>query len=582
VTGPAVVIDLDAIVGNARTVTGWARAHGAEVFGVTKATHGLPSVARALLRGGCTGLGESRIENVRRLRHGGIDAPVLMLRIPSAHEAHDVVELCDLSLNSERATLRALAHAAVEAGRAHGVIVMLELGDRREGVPDEELLPLCAYVQQTPGLELAGVGANFMCASGVLPTAEKLEHLVQRARDVEAALGVRLRWVSGGNSANLPLLLSGASPRGVNQLRVGAGILRGEDVLTGGTLPELRDDAFTLEGELVEIKTKPSLPDGETGPDAFGRRQRFEDRGDRVRGIVNVGRVDLAPEGLSALDAEVEVITASSDHLIVDLTRARRFAVGDTLRFALDYGALVQAMHSPYLEKRIASRDRVFERPKGVRVLAPPALLERPETAAFLEQLRTLGLQATAGGEPSAGELPLLVTRRREEALERITERQGEPELGVLWLDARPGGIETGGQPESTALVGLQEATAAESAAIHERHIAAYTMEDVDLLGIRETLRRALHRVLATTEGFVLVLNASVGRGMSEDPLEAGLSYRECSTAMERVAATGYLRRIALTGFDGDSPGEPLRAAYGYLLSALGKRILSPEGPRGS
>ena len=99
-------------------------------------------------------------------------------------------------------------------------------------------------------------------------------------------------------------------------------------------------------------------------------------------------------------------------------------------------------------------------------------------------------------------------------------------------------------------------------------------MEDVDLVGIREAMRQALHRVTALTDGFVMVLDASVGRGMEPDDLEAGLSYRECSTAMELVAASGGLKAIALTGFDADARPGPLRAAYGYLSSALGKRIL--------
>jgi hypothetical protein len=90
-------------------------------------------------------------------------------------------------------------------------------------------------------------------------------------------------------------------------------------------------------------------------------------------------------------------------------------------------------------------------------------------------------------------------------------------------------------------------------------------------------MRRALQRVTATTDGFVLVLDASVGRGMEPDDLEAGLSYRECSTAMELVAASGGLKAVALTGFDADARPAALKAAYGYLLSALGKRILRRE-----
>jgi predicted amino acid racemase len=571
---PTIAIDLEAIADNTREIVRRCAAAGVGVFGVTKATGGLPLVGRAMLRGGVQGLGESRIGNVRRLRRGGISCPIMMLRIPSVTEAPDVVRLCDVSLNSERTVLRALSAAAEEQGRVHEVIVMLEMGDRREGATAEELLPLCELALAAPGLRLAGLGANFMCASGVLPTIPTLEALAARVEEVEARLGVRLDVVSGGNSANLPLMEKAAMPARINQLRIGAGILRGENSITGDTLPWLRGDAFTLEAEIVEIKTKHSLPEGETGRDAFGNVQTFVDRGERVRGIVNLGRVDIRPEGLTARDADVEITTASSDHLIVDLTGAKRFAVGDAIGFDMDYGALVQAFLSPYVEKHLAGREKVAPQPRRLRLIAPEALAVRPETAEFLAEVAELGLEAVAGGAPETGDLPLWITAGRAETWERITTGVSDrTELGLLWLDSEPGPA-AAAEPESLALVGLRTATREQSEMIRRRDVLALTMEDVDLIGIREAMRRALRRVTATTDGFVLVLDASVGRGMEPDDLEAGLSYRECSTAMELVALSGALRAIALTGFDADARPAALKAAYAYLLSTLGKRIL--------
>jgi len=572
--GPRLSIDLDAISANAAAIVQRCAAAGVRVIGVTKATGGAPQVARAMLRGGVTGLGESRLDNVRRLRRGGITAPVTMLRIPSISEAPDVVRLCDVSLNSERRVLEALGLAAVEQGRVHDVILMLEMGDRREGASPAELLALCEIAMASPGLRLAGLGANFMCASGVLPTHAKLEALCAEVEAVESRFGIALDVVSGGNSANLPLLEQGAFPPRINEIRVGFSILRGENAITGEPLPWLRGDAFTLEAELVEMKTKPSLPEGETGFDAFGNRPRFEDRGDRVRGIVNLGRVDIRLEGLAARDPDVEITTASSDHLIVDLTAAKRFAVGDSVAFDLDYGALVQAFLSPYVEKRLAGRDAELARPARVRVLADPALVAREETQGFLAAIRDLGFEVATGGAIGDGDLPLWMPPDRGPTWERITtDLPDRAELGLLWLDSEPGPA-TEAHPDTLALVGLRAATRAQSEVIRANAILALTMEDIDLIGVREAMRRALHRVTAMTEGFVLVLDASVGRGMEPDEMEAGLSYRECSTAMELVAQNGGLRGVAMTGFDPDAKGSALKAAYGYLLSALGKRIL--------
>lgn len=573
--GPAVAVDVAAITENARTAVARCRQAGVSVFGVVKGAHGAPLVARAMLAGGVAGLADSRLDNVRRLRASGITAPVMMLRIPSVGEATDVVSLCDISLNSERATLEALSQAAVEQGLVHEVVVMLEMGDRREGVACEDLVPLCAHALGLPGLNLAGIGANFMCASGVLPTAEKLAQLARHAGEVEDCFGIGLKYVSGGNSATLALMQETPLPPGINQLRVGAAILRGENPLTGGTLPGLRSDTFTLEADLVEIKTKHSMPEGETGADAFGNRLSFVDRGERLRGIVNLGRIDIRPEGLTARDPGIEVVTASSDHLIVDLTESRRHAVGDRLQFDMDYGALVQAMLSPYVTKRLVRDDAALLRPARLRILAAEAILAHAETEGFCNAAAGLGLEAVCGGAVSGADLPVWLFSGDGDINACIASLGTAAGVGLLRIAADPGAIEDVPRPETTALVGLLRATGAQSAFIRERAILAMTMEDVDFLGIREVMRRALARVGEATDGFMLVLDATGGRGMGADPLEAGLNYRECQSAMERIAASQGLRGIVLTGLGEAPAAATLAAAYGYMLSALGKRILA-------
>ena len=64
----------------------------------------------------------------------------MMLRIPPVSDADAVVQLTDISLNSELGTLRALSAAAERVGRVHDVILMVELGDLREGMSPAELL----------------------------------------------------------------------------------------------------------------------------------------------------------------------------------------------------------------------------------------------------------------------------------------------------------------------------------------------------------------------------------------------------------------------------------------------------------
>ncbi len=129
-----IVADLDKITANARATVDQCARHGVSVAAVTKCVCGEPEIVRAILAGGVREIGESRIDNVRRIRDAGIDCDVLLLRLPALSQADDVVALTTSSLNSEPRALRALSAAAVRQGKTHEVLVIVEWGDRREGV----------------------------------------------------------------------------------------------------------------------------------------------------------------------------------------------------------------------------------------------------------------------------------------------------------------------------------------------------------------------------------------------------------------------------------------------------------------
>jgi len=353
VAHPYLTIDLDKVEHNARVVVDLCREHGIEVTGVTKGTCGSPAVARAMLRGGVSSIGESRLENVLRLREAGISAPVMMLRLPPVSAVDEVVAAVDLSLNSELSVLRGLGQAARRAGRRHPVIVMVDLGDLREGVWPDDLITFVREALEIDGIALVGLGANLTCYGGVVPTVQNMGRLVAYAEAIEQRFGVRLPWVSGGNSSALPLVAEGAMPARVNHLRIGEAILLGRETQHRRPWPGTHQDAFLLHAEVIECKRKPSVPIGERVPDAFGETPGFPERGSVLRALVNVGREDVELPGLVPLDPHLEVIGASSDYLVVDATAAAgAISVGDELVFSLGYGGLLAAMDSEYVEKR--------------------------------------------------------------------------------------------------------------------------------------------------------------------------------------------------------------------------------------
>jgi predicted amino acid racemase len=350
---PWVSVDLAKVEQNARAIVRLCAEHGISVTGVTKGTCGSPTVARAMLRGGVDSLGESRLENVARLRAAGLGGPVLLLRVPALSRVEEVVQAVDLSLESEPAVLEALAEAARRRGSVHPVILMVDLGDLREGVWPDDLVSFARTAAQLEGLRVSGLGTNLTCYGGVVPTRAHMERFVGLAEEVEKALGHPLAWLSGGSSSALPLIAAGSMPGRINHVRIGEAILLGRETVQHAPWPGTAQDAFLLHAEVVERKRKPSVPEGPRTADAFGRYRDFVDRGLRDRVLLDVGREDVDVAGLTPLDPGVEVVGASSDYLVVDVTEARSDTrVGSEMVFALSYGALLAAMDSDYVDKR--------------------------------------------------------------------------------------------------------------------------------------------------------------------------------------------------------------------------------------
>lgn len=341
--------DLAKIAANTRDVV---RAlDGVEVVGVTKCTCGAPEVGRAMLAGGAVALGESRHANAERHRAAGITAPIWLLRTPPPELAVDTVRLFDLSLASEIETCAALDAAAAGLGRRHEVLAMVDLGDLREGVLPADVPAFVDALEALENVDLAGIGVNLTCYGAIMPDERNMSELVGLARAVEQRVARRL-MVGGGNSGSIGMIVSGRMPPGVTVLRVGETILHGVDTLDREPILGLHTDVFELTAPVVECKLKPSMPRGTVAQDAYGNRPSFIDRGERRRAILALGRQDVMPEFLTPLDAGVEILGASSDHLICDVHEmGAPPRVGGDLRFRPNYAATVQLFTSPYVRK---------------------------------------------------------------------------------------------------------------------------------------------------------------------------------------------------------------------------------------
>jgi predicted amino acid racemase len=220
----------------------------------------------------------------------------------------------------------------------------------REGMPVEKIREI-EKLKNLKHSSLEGVGVNLACFGGVIPTREKMEKLLDIKNTVEKILDKKIKIISGGNSSSLPLLIENNMPEGVNMLRIGETIMLGTNVIDRSAFPETFQDTFVFEAEIIELYDKPSVPDGKIGQDAFGNVPMFEDKGIMKRAIIACGRQDIDPEGLIPL-GNYEVLGASSDHVIVDVTNYKYdLRIGDTLKFIPNYSALLRAYTSSYVKK---------------------------------------------------------------------------------------------------------------------------------------------------------------------------------------------------------------------------------------
>jgi len=347
---PRLVVNAKAIEENARRVVQKCSAAGISVSGVTKGMCAHPDIVRAMVAGGCSELADSRVGNLAALKAMNTGLPLLLLRIPMLSELPLVVSRADCSLVSTAETVDGLEKTCAASGLVHEVIIMVDLGDLREGVWMDDTGRIAEALTRSRRVRCRGVGVNFGCYGGTLPTREKLLQLTDIGKELERELCYPLSVFSGGSTSSLLLLERGEIPPGINNLRIGEGILLGEDVTSMRSIPWLIRRTMWLEAELVEVRKKPSVPVGPVGADAFGGRPVFEDRGPRTRAIAAVGRQDVRVEGLVPELEGVSILGASSDHLILDVEdSASSLAQGDKLKFFPDYGAMLALATSPYV-----------------------------------------------------------------------------------------------------------------------------------------------------------------------------------------------------------------------------------------
>ena len=351
---PRIEISLSQIRENTKKLSELYMQKGISLMGVTKAVLGEPSIAKAMIQGGVKFIADSRIENIQKMKSAGISIQFVLLRTPLS-QAESIVKNADISLNTEIETLKKLSYHAKGQNKIHQVIIMVELGDLREGILPCDLPQLVRKTLSLPHIKIIGIGCNLACYGGIKPDDKNMRELSELVDLIEKEFQIDLEIISGGNSANFEWFKSSQDVGRVNNLRLGESILLGCETVGRKVIPGLHTGAFQLIAEVIESKRKTSVPLGEICQDAFGNVPGFLDRGDHQRVIIALGRQDVQVSNLKS-NNKLKMIGSSSDHIILD-GENHNLEVGDEIRFSLDYSGLLATMTSPFVIKQFTDSN---------------------------------------------------------------------------------------------------------------------------------------------------------------------------------------------------------------------------------
>lgn len=326
---------------------------------VTKLLCGNPKYLKEVLSLGPVEVHDSRISNLKTLKEMDPDVQTVYIKPPAKRSIEAIVKYADASFNTEFYTIKLLSEEAVKQGKTHRIIIMIELGDLREGVMGEAFVDFYRKVFRLPGIKVTGIGSNLNCLHGVMPSQDKFIQLSLYKELIKAYFNVDIPWITGGTSVVLSMLYRNQLPKGVNHFRIGETLFFGANIEENTTFEGMYDDVLKLRAEIIELTEKPMVPVGELAENPSGEMLEIDVSlygKTSLRAIIDIGLLDIAPDFLIPKDEHIKVVGASSDMLVLDFGHTeKQYNVGDLVDFKLKYMGALGIMNSNYIEKRIVN-----------------------------------------------------------------------------------------------------------------------------------------------------------------------------------------------------------------------------------
>ncbi len=351
-------IHSDRVIGNIKKLNDFLIPKGYEWTLVTKVLNGYKPALEKILNHPeikrLHSVGDSRISNLKVIKELKPDIVTIYIKPPAVGQAKNVVKYADISLNTSYEAIKEINAEAKKQGKIHRVIVMVEMGELREGVVRDNVLKFYEKVFRMKNIEIIGIGTNLGCMYGVEPTYDKLIQLSLYEQLIESKFGVNLKVVSSGSSITLPLVSMKKLPEGVNHFRIGEAAFLGVSPYDNKKFRNLSTNAFTFSADIVELEKKEVVPDGKIGDAAIGETSDFEslDYDESYRAIVDFGELDVDYNNLSLKDNSVNFLGTTSDMTVYDLgEKSGKYKVGDKIHYNPNYMAVARLTNSKYMTK---------------------------------------------------------------------------------------------------------------------------------------------------------------------------------------------------------------------------------------
>ncbi|MCD4828015.1 MAG: alanine racemase [Candidatus Cloacimonetes bacterium] len=307
-------------------------------------------------------IGDSRLSNLRIIKRIAPDIITMYIKPTAIKNVKSVIRYADISFNTSLMAILALNDEARRKNKIHRIIIMIELGELREGILRENIIEFYSSIFNLSNIEVIGLGTNLGCMYGIEPTYDKLIQLVLYKQLLETKFNRELKIITGGSSISLPLISKHKIPTSVNHFRIGEAAFMGTSPFNAKRFRKLSTSAFEFKANIIELEEKEREPDGLIGEGSVGHidSATIEGKGRKsFRAIVDFGILDVDPKELTPKDSNIGFIGTTSDMTVYDigpnLTKSQKlkYKVGKQISFTPSYMAVARLMNSKFIEKHV-------------------------------------------------------------------------------------------------------------------------------------------------------------------------------------------------------------------------------------